>query len=67
MMEMACFNAVFDILKPPDASIIHFEVRFLGLIRLSRTLCCDTFMLYGHEVGQVMTTNLLISLESTCC
>ena len=28
MMEMACFNAAFDIVKFQDASTIHFHVRF---------------------------------------
>ena len=28
MMEIACFDAVFDILKFQDASTLHFQVRF---------------------------------------
>ena len=49
-MEMACFNAVFDILKFQDASKIRFQVQFLGLIRLSRTVCCETFV--EDDVGR---------------
>ena len=45
MMEIACFDAVFDILKFQDASTLHFQVRcFLGFIRSSRTACCETFV-----------------------
>ena len=28
MMEMACFDAVFDIVKFQDASTLHYKVRF---------------------------------------
>ena len=29
-MEMACFDAVFDILKFQDASTLHFQVQFFN-------------------------------------
>ena len=28
MMEMACFDTVFDILKFQDSSALHYKVRF---------------------------------------
>ena len=32
MMEMACFDAVFDILKFQDASTLHFQVRIFFVL-----------------------------------
>ena len=44
MIEMACFDAVFGILKFQDASTLIFKFGFLGFIRSSRTVCCETFV-----------------------
>ena len=49
MMEMACFDAVFDILKFQDASTIHYKVRFFRFYYIIKDYMLWNIRAYNWE------------------
>ena len=48
-MEMACFDAVFDILKFQDASTFHYKVRFFRFYYIIKDYMLSNIRAYNWE------------------